>query len=69
MKQYILDHPELKAGYDQLHNCIVVPPIADWNPSIRDITAELQKIYLGKISPENGIKELAAKIRANIGEK
>ena len=69
MKKYISEHPELKAGYDQLPTCIVVPPIAVWNQSIRDITAELQKIYLGKASPEDGIKELAVKIRANIGEK
>lgn len=69
MKEYLSEHPELRAGYDQIPTCLFVPPIAAWNQSIRDITAELQKIYLGKISPDDGIKELAAKIRADIGEK
>ncbi len=68
LQNFLSEHPDLRAGYDQLPNCLVEPPISSWNPSRRDISAELQKIYLGKISPEDGLKELAAKLRANIGE-
>ncbi len=68
LKNFLAEHPDLKAGYDQLPNCLVEPPISAWNPSRRDIAAELQKIYLGKISPADGLKELAAKLRANLGE-
>ncbi len=66
MKEYLTNHPEIKAGYDQLANCVVQPPISAWNQSRGDVSAELQKIYLGKISPEDGLKELAVKIRANL---
>ncbi len=68
LKNFLSEHADLRAGYDQLANCVVEPPISAWNPSRRDVSAELQKIYLGKISPKDGLKELAAKIRANIGE-
>ncbi len=67
LKNFLAEHPDLKAGYVQLPNCLVEPPISAWNPSRRDIAAELEKIYLGKISPEDGLKELAAKLRANLG--
>lgn len=67
LKNFLAEHPDLRAGYDQLPNCLVEPPISAWNPSRRDIRSELQKIYLGKISPEDGLKELATKLRANLG--
>jgi len=67
LKEFLANHPDTRAGYDQLANCVVQPPISAWNQSRNDVTAELQKIYLGKISPEDGLKELAVKLRANLG--
>ncbi len=68
LQNFLREHPDLRAGYDQLANCLTEPPTAAWNTARRDIAAELQKVYLGKTTPENGLKELAAKIRADIGE-
>ncbi|MCD6107048.1 MAG: extracellular solute-binding protein [Caldisericaceae bacterium] len=69
MKEFLANHPEVHAGYDQLANCVMQPPISAWNNSRRDVNATLEKIYLGKISPEGGLKELTVKLKANIGEK
>jgi ABC-type glycerol-3-phosphate transport system substrate-binding protein len=64
MKAYIAAHPEAQAGYEQLPNCLAEPPTKEWNTARSDIGNELAKIYLQKISPEDGIKELGQKIRS-----
>lgn len=66
MKQYISDHPEVKAGFDQLSNCIVQPPTKEMNTARSDISSILSKVYLLKTTPEDGIKELGQKVRSYI---
>lgn len=66
MKEFISAHPEAKAGFEQLQYCIIQPPTKEWNTARTDIGTELQKIFLQKISPEDGIKELGEKIRSYI---
>jgi len=66
MKAYIAAHPEAQAGYEQLPNCLAEPPTKEWNTARTDIGNELAKIYLQKILPEDGIKELGQKIRSYI---
>lgn len=65
-KQFLSDHPERKAGFDSLNFALVQPPTKEWNQARSDIGAELQKIYLQKISPADGIKELGQKLRSYI---
>lgn len=67
LKSFINDHPELKAGYDQLPNCLAEPPTNQWNRARTDIANELSKIFLQKISPEDGMKELGQMVRSYIG--
>jgi len=65
-KQFLSEHPERKAGFDSLNYAIIEPPTKEWNQARTDISAELQKIYLQKISPADGLKELGAKLRSYI---
>ncbi len=65
-KQFLETNPARQAGFDQLPNCLVEPPTKEWNQARTDISAELQKIYLQKISPADGLKELATKMRSYI---
>ena len=65
-KQFLEANPARQAGFDQLPNCLVEPPTKEWNQARTDISAELQKIYLQKISPTDGLKELATKMRSYI---
>ena len=65
-KQFLEANPARQAGFDQLPNCLVEPPTKEWNQARTDISAELQKIYLQKISPADGLKELATKMRSYI---
>ena len=65
-KEFLAANPARKAGFDQLPNCLVQPPTKEWNQARTDISAELQKIYLQKISPADGLKELATKMRSYI---
>ncbi|MGC9100892.1 MAG: ABC transporter substrate-binding protein, partial [Caldisericum sp.] len=65
-KQFLASNPERKAGFDSLNFAIIQPPTKEWNQARSDIGAELQKIYLQKISPADGIKELGAKLRSYI---
>ncbi len=67
MKTKLAEHPELQAGFDQLPNCLVQPPTREWNTARRDISSEMQKIFLQKISPEDGMNELGKKVRSYIG--
>lgn len=66
LKEFLAAHPERKAGFDSLKFAIVQPPTKEWNMARSDIGAELSKIYLQKISPADGIKELGQKLRSYI---
>jgi multiple sugar transport system substrate-binding protein len=67
MKTFIAAHPEAVAGFTQLSHCLVEPPTQQWNTARTDISNEMQKIFLQKISPEDGMKELGQKVRSYIG--
>ncbi|MGC8978785.1 extracellular solute-binding protein, partial [Caldisericum sp.] len=66
LKDFIANHPERRAGFDELPNALIEPVTKEWTQAYVDIGAELQKIFLQKISPEDGYKELSIKLRSYI---
>ncbi|MCI4464006.1 MAG: extracellular solute-binding protein [Caldisericum sp.] len=66
LKDFIQNHPERRAGFDELPNALIEPVSREWTQAYVDIGAELQKIFLQKISPEDGYKELGQKLRSYI---
>jgi len=67
MKDFVAAHPEATAGFTQLPHCLVEPPTQQWNTARTDISNEMQKIFLQKISPTDGMKELGQKVRSYYG--
>ncbi|MEN6387582.1 MAG: extracellular solute-binding protein [Candidatus Cryosericum sp.] len=59
-------NPEKKAGLDQLSDSVLQPPTGGWNDARNKISADLQNIYLGKVTVADGLKKMASDVQAVI---
>jgi multiple sugar transport system substrate-binding protein len=58
--------PETKAGLEQLDGAVLEPPTGGWNDARNKITADLQSIYLGKVTVPAGLAKMAQDVQAVI---
>ena len=58
--------PETRSGLEQLSGSVLEPPTAGWNDARNKITADLQNIFLGKVTVADGLKKMAQDVQAVI---
>jgi multiple sugar transport system substrate-binding protein len=58
--------PETKSGLEQLSGSVLEPPTGGWNDARSKISANLQNIYLGKVTVAEGLKKMAIDVQAVI---
>jgi len=58
--------PETRSGLEQLSGSVLEPPTAGWNDARSKISANLQNIFLGKVTVADGLKKMALDVQAVI---